>query len=206
MAIPDFTATAGSLDVYSVTVPAAWLGSETIASVTAGLQIWQYSPIADASAATLLRGTPSLSSATGSAWIGGIASTTNLVAGAVYNGTFWFVTSSGRVLPCSFNLSVSAASPATATTNASLPASEYSKTASFTPAAPGTYLCNGSGIVVTIPAASVGGDIVIVNNSTTQTVTLSGSALNYFGALPSLSPGATLALHWVALQSGFVII
>ena len=205
MAIPDLSAYPGALDVFSVTVPAAWLGADTIASVSAGVETWALTPVPDANAATLLRGAPSISGSIVSAWVGGVSTTTNFVAGAVYTLCFYVVASSGRVLPAPVNISVAAVTLPAAASGGSFPPNEFSKTASFAPALAGTYYCNGTGIVVTIPSASVGGDILIVNDSATQNVTFTGVADNY-STLPTLTPGASFTLRWSTLKSKIVIV
>ena len=195
---------AGALQQFTIPCAGLLASGETIASVTAGVQLWAYSPVQDANASELLRGSASVSGSNVLAWVGGIPTSANFQPGAVYSLAAQLTTSLGNTPIVIGNITVSSVTPPALGSGAALPSTEFSKTASFTPSAPGTYFCNGSGIVCTI-SGNVGGDILIVNNSATQTVTLAGSAANY-STLPSLPPGSALTLHWSVLQSAFVIV
>ena len=204
MALPTQTTVAGALDVFSIPVPLAWLGSDSVASVATGFEVSPRSLVQDPNAASLLRGEGSYSAPNCSAWIGGTSATNNFVPGAQYLLSFWVTTSAGRVGVFSIYMNVSPDVPAAAVSEVALPAGEFNISGNFAPTAPGLYHVEAAAVCA-IPAASVGGDIEIVNESAGN-VTFTGSAINYATNLPTLTPGSSCVLHWSGLKSGILIL
>ena len=196
---------AGTLQEFTIPCASILASGETIASVTAGVQVWTYTTVPDSNASQLLRGSASISGSSVQAWVGGIPTSTNFLPGAVYSLAFQLTTSLGNTPIVIGNISVSPITPPSLGTGATLPSTEFNKTSSFTPGLGGTYHCNGTGIVVAIPSTGVGGDMLIINESTSQNVTFSGSVANYT-VLPTLTPGSSLVLRWSTLKSAYVMV
>ena len=194
---------AGALQLFTVPCASVLASGETITGATAGVEIWPYSPVQDANASQLLRGSAIVSGSNVQAWVGGISTTTNFVEGAVYSLGVQLTTSLGNTPIAIGNITVSAISPPALGSGASLPSTEFSISGNFAPSAPGLYHVTAAAVCA-IPATNIGGDIEIVNESAGN-VTFTGSALNY-AVLPTLTPGASCTLHWSTLKSGILIL
>ena len=198
---------AGALQQFTISCAGLLASGETIASVTAGVQLWAYSPVQDANATELLRGSASVSGSNVLAWVGGISTSANFQPGAVYSLAAQLTTSLGNTPIAIGNITVSPVTPPSLGSGAALPSTEYAVTSNTTIGAAGIYYLNASGLTLTLPSASVSGEIVIVDQTGAPNASIAGTVLNAPSSPLAMSAGyASLTLVWSAKYSGWVLI
>jgi hypothetical protein len=84
---------------------------------------------------------------------------------------------------------------------------QFPQTSNFTPAAPGTYAILAPGLMMALPMASLGGDIVVVDKTGAPNLTISGAIVNAPSSPLLLTAAyASLRLRWSVTYSGWVLI
>lgn len=208
MKVFDLTTTALAGEVYDFTFAfaSALASGETISSVAGNMAINPYSRVADSNATNLLLGSPSVSGSNVIAFAGGLG-TTGFQPGAVYSLVITATTSLGQTLRSWGNISTLALTPPAASSSGSVPSNEFNVTMSLTPAAPGYYYVKTTGVTITPPAASVGGDIVVVNDTGSDSAGIVvGATINYPAGLTIQSKGQSIRMRWSNLNPGMFII
>ena len=193
-------------EIRILPIPFAPSAGETLVAAQAGVQMWQFSPIADAHAAALLIGSPFVSGATVNAVVGGawVAGVSGFQLGAVYSLWVNVTTSFGQTLEGARNFAISPSAPPAFSAGGEIPNNEFDVTTNFTPSAPGTYFLMAANLTFTVPSASVGGDFSIVDLTGAPNLTISGTILNNPGLTSITGANFALPLRGSALHNGYI--
>ena len=200
---------AGETQPFPLSFAKLLASGDSLVSAQAGVKLWPQSPTADANAAGLLIGSPFISGSGVVAVLGGAYApgSGGFQLGAVYSAWAQVVTTDGYTLEAWGNVSVGLIAPPAFSPGATPTPNEFSESANFTPAAPGTYYLTAAGLTLTIPAGSVGGDILIVDKTGAPNLTISGTILNApSGLSPITAADATFTLRWSALFAGYFML
>ena len=207
--LPDLSpVTAGEIAFQPISFASRLASGETLATVQAAVQMWPSSTVTDAHASALLIGTPFLSGSSAIAVCGGAfsAGVTGFQPSAVYSLWASVTTSLGQTLENFANFATLPETPPAFASGGPLAPNEFSETASFTPAQSGTYYLNASGLTLTVPSGSVGGDILVVDKTGAPNLAISGTILNAPGIASITAAYATFTLRWSAKYSGYVLL
>jgi hypothetical protein len=200
---------AGETRMFSLSFAALLASGDTIADVSAGITVWPQSQVKDPNAANLLIGIPFSNGSNGFAAVGGayVAGSSGFQLSAAYSLWMQAITTNGNALRVWGNITVDSVAPPTFSSSGAPAPGEYSQSANFTPAASGTYFVAETGLTAALPSASVGGDILFVDNTGANdpAFNLSGPLLNT-GVLTDVLPsGGSFRIRWSALYSRWYI-
>jgi hypothetical protein len=200
-------ATAGEIDTYSCNFSARLSAGELVVSVSAAMQLWPWSPVADPNAANLVLGRAFVTGSIATAFCGGLG-TSGFQPGAVYSLVFTAVTSLARTLIGGGNVSTqSFVAPVSSGGGPVAPLTEFAVTSNTTPIVPGTYYLQAENLTFSLPASSIGGDIVLVDMTGAPNMTRGGPApLNMPAGMVWTAPYFEQRFTWSAKYSGWVMI